>query len=41
VKRILILGGGFSGVEADAFQALFTTLPPLRGFVESLIEARR
>jgi NADH dehydrogenase len=28
-------------VDRDAFQALFATLPPLRGFVESLIQARR
>jgi CRP-like cAMP-binding protein len=28
-------------VDREAFQALFATLPPLRGFFESLIEARR
>jgi NADH dehydrogenase len=28
-------------VDREAFQALFATLPPLRGFVESLIETRR
>jgi NADH dehydrogenase len=28
-------------VDRDAFQALFATLPPLKGFVESLIQARR
>jgi NADH dehydrogenase len=27
-------------VDRDAFQALFATLPPLRGFVETLIETR-
>jgi len=28
-------------VDREAFQALFATLPPLRGFFESLIETRR
>jgi NADH:ubiquinone reductase (H+-translocating) len=28
-------------VDREAFQTLFATLPPLRGFFESLIEARR
>jgi CRP-like cAMP-binding protein len=27
-------------VDRDAFQALFSTLPPLRGFVETLIADR-
>jgi len=27
-------------VDRDAFQALFATLPPLRGFVETLIADR-
>ena len=27
-------------VDREAFQALFATLPPLRGFFESLIETR-
>jgi len=27
-------------VDRDAFQALFSNLPPLRGFFEQLIEAR-
>jgi len=27
-------------VDREAFQALYATLPPLRGFVEQLIEAR-
>src|SRR5439155_1165017 len=28
-------------IDREAFQALFATLPPLRGFFESLIETRR
>jgi hypothetical protein len=28
-------------VDREAFGALFATLPPLRGFFESLIEMRR
>jgi CRP-like cAMP-binding protein len=28
-------------VDRDAFQALFTNLPPLRGFFEQLIAMRR
>jgi NADH dehydrogenase len=36
-----VTGANLLAMDRDAFQALFSTLPPLRGFVEHLIETRR
>jgi len=35
-----LTGVNVLAVDRDAFQALFSNLPPLRGFFEQLIEAR-
>ncbi len=36
-----VTGVNLLAVDREAFQALFSSLPPLRGFFEQLIEARR